>query len=398
MINCPRIKSVIPNGAWFLSLELAENADPSDGRLRHQPAKPIHELDDEKKGEEGCLGLGSNGEEWFCVECIERLMEEMKTFFPGYDPAFLAIYAIRNWIKADERHRREHPRLLNPNLAHVFAVEKWKAVNNYDRWHLHGRPKKFKLWAPNWIENRKTVRGRGLDLETIYLYTDRKDMKASFWNSMPAMISIADTRGKTLSELLRFVDRMVWDYLAYRYKMQIYQLSSSMYELGFPKADWLWEDNAGDVQCTMKEGTSEQENYEQWATSEFWDPVPPTWVATEGRPWPPSACFNPRSAALVAPPQPQGLAPPATDSASTDDSEDSSGEGSPLRGRKRDRREAEVDTTARSATSTSSSPIARKRLRRDKRVSISTTAGEYQGCRGGYVEDRELRKMLYETG
>lgn len=74
MVYCSRPYNEIPNGKWYLSLVKAEDFDPSDDQCRHVAAKPLLELETERKVNHGQLGLGANGEEWFCVDCIEQIM------------------------------------------------------------------------------------------------------------------------------------------------------------------------------------------------------------------------------------------------------------------------------------------------------------------------------------
>lgn len=62
---------------------------------------------------------------------------------------------------------------------------------------------------------------------------------------------------------------------------------------------------------------------------------------------------------------------------------DSAGETSALRDSKRNRQAINRGSLAKSAISISSSPNARKRLRRDETESMSITVGEDQGCKGG---------------
>lgn len=62
---------------------------------------------------------------------------------------------------------------------------------------------------------------------------------------------------------------------------------------------------------------------------------------------------------------------------------DSAGETSALTDSKRNRQAINRGSLAKSAISISSLPYARKRLRRDETKSISITAGEDQGCKGG---------------
>jgi len=55
-----------------------------------------------------CLCLGQQGQEWFCLNCVEALFHRSNNNVRqndviGYDPRFQALFSIANWILADER-------------------------------------------------------------------------------------------------------------------------------------------------------------------------------------------------------------------------------------------------------------------------------------------------------
>lgn len=196
-----------------LSLDPVARSDPAPNILKYESKAKAKTKDLKQcpKGSEGERGLGSDGEKYHCLKCIEILtlwygVPNATTNLPSFDKRFRPHFSLANYIVADEKVFQQHPSLFSLHGALVYALEKWKAVKLYDQYVLDGR--QLKIWARATAKYHTTVIGE--DSESLYLIRKTGNFNAIFSDGASAKITAADVRGKSLSKVLEHTRDMAF--------------------------------------------------------------------------------------------------------------------------------------------------------------------------------------------
>jgi len=201
----------VPPGDFMLSLERAYN---KYGTLARTPESLASQLTRAPKGPRGKRGLGQGGQEWFCLHCVEALCHRMsdpdgRNNQTGYDPRFQALFAMANWILADERYCNDCPGYFRPPTPYQYGLELWKAVKLVDQSRLDGVD--FRLHCPKSVQVQPCDLLVGADGESWYLNEEARSISYTFPNgvSIETVMKAADVRGKWLREVLGFVSNLI---------------------------------------------------------------------------------------------------------------------------------------------------------------------------------------------
>ncbi len=161
-----------------------------------------------------CLCLGQQGQEWFCLNCVEALFHRSNNNVRqndviGYDPRFQALFSIVNWILADERTCNDYPGCFSPDVPYRYGLELWKAVKLGDQSRFDGGT--LMLHCPDTAQVQPCDLFLGDDGESRYLYEEARDLDYTFPNgvSIKTVMRAADVRGKLLREVLGFARDLI---------------------------------------------------------------------------------------------------------------------------------------------------------------------------------------------
>lgn len=211
MVGCLQVRGIVLPGDFMLSLERVYD---KHGTLARTPKKSAGQLSRAPKGHRDMRGLGQEGQEWFCLQCVEALFHRMnenggQNNTTGYDPRFQALFAIANWIIADERACNDCPGCFRLATPYRYGLELWKAVKLEDQSRLDGF--NFVLHCPKSAQVQPCDLFLGEDGESRYLNEDARDINHTFPNSVSikTVMKAADVRGKWLREVLAFVGDLI---------------------------------------------------------------------------------------------------------------------------------------------------------------------------------------------
>lgn len=139
-MHCPNVNSVTPPLSFRASIEKREKCTSSYNEVGYAPKSSLADTKRSRKGPQGDYGQGADGEEWWCLSCLEAL-------FKGREP--LPVTEMTNpdrpeqWLAVISRFMIPETRLvLNRPFSYaldiplVYTVYKWKGVllAFYSRW------------------------------------------------------------------------------------------------------------------------------------------------------------------------------------------------------------------------------------------------------------------------
>lgn len=207
MAGCRYENGIVLPGDFMLSLERFYQ---SDGILGRTPAFTFTAAKKSRKGPYGKRGLGLGGQEWYCLECVERMCENFngplfQNNTEGYDDRFTALFAFADRVLSDERFCEDYLGCFRPHIVYRFGLELWKAIMIRDQSRVDGtnRP-----WSPTSAYNEPHALYLGDDGEcnTWFLNDEAKDIDYHFPSGVSVKTALreADVRGKRLSEVLSY--------------------------------------------------------------------------------------------------------------------------------------------------------------------------------------------------
>ena len=198
--------------SYRLSLEKSDRARPPNV-LGYRAVAPLSIVTKSARGaNRGKRGLGANGEEWWCLRCVESLLKAMQRFEfellpPGpQTPAHHALVHWAQWIIPEERAISRFPGKFRLEAPYRYGVEKWKAVILYNSQQEHGVH--FKPELPPHLSRTEPLY-TGTDGRSLYVSKESRDMRGLMEDGEEAEISAADCENVSLTEVLKRVGRIV---------------------------------------------------------------------------------------------------------------------------------------------------------------------------------------------
>lgn len=202
-VNCPHPSSVIPPGTHCVNLEARQCADPKHFYLHYEPKAKLHKVKQSPKRRGGLYGLGKQGEERYCVECLEKMLEEHRrrlqcknpqaVFPPGHP-----IFEIAYWILGDQRIIPNRVGKFTLRSFKIYAIELWKARWLWNR--LDVNPDYVLTHSPARTDMMWYLPGRYP--KAIYLNIDDKNYRGLFDDNTMGEISSDEVDNCNLTEVL----------------------------------------------------------------------------------------------------------------------------------------------------------------------------------------------------
>ena len=194
-----------------LSLEKSDRARPPNVLGYRAVAALSYVTKSARGANQGMRGLGANGEEWWCLRCVESLFKamqqcEFELFPPNYEPPAHALFRWAQWIFPEKRVIPKFPGKFHLEAPYRYGLEKWKAVILYDSQQEHGA--RFKPKLPPHL-SRTVQLCTGTDGRSLYVSKESRDMRGLMEDGEEAEISAADCEDVSLTEVLKRVGRIM---------------------------------------------------------------------------------------------------------------------------------------------------------------------------------------------
>lgn len=138
--HCPHEDCITPPLSFRASIEKREQCTTPGKEVGYAPLKSLSETRRTKKGPNGDYGRGANGEEWWCLSCLEALFDGReplpvtKTTNPDRPEQWLAV--ISRFMIPEIRLVLNRPFSYALDIPLIYTVYKWKGVllAFYSRW------------------------------------------------------------------------------------------------------------------------------------------------------------------------------------------------------------------------------------------------------------------------
>ena len=209
--ECVEPDKIFTCGSFRLSLEKSERARPPNS-LGYRPVAGLSRVTKSARGaNRGERGLGANGEEWWCLQCVESLAQamqqcELELLPSSSEPPAHALFDWAQWIVPEERNIPGYPGKFRLEAPYRYGLEKWKAVILYNSQQKHGAH--FTPDLPPHLSITDQLY-TGTDGRSLYLSKESRDMRGLMENGEMAEISAADCEDVSLTEVLNRVGRLV---------------------------------------------------------------------------------------------------------------------------------------------------------------------------------------------
>ena len=209
--ECEEPNRIFSPFTFRLSLEKSGKARPPN-MLGYRPIAPNKAVMQSASGaNQGKRGLGANGEEWWCLRCVETLFKkvrqsELESCPPSSEPPAHAFMHWAQWIIPEERKIPRYPDSFRLKGPYIFALEKWKAVILYDTQQEHGA--NFKPNLPPHLSIPQQLY-EGTDGRSLYLSKEMRDMRGLTADGEEAEVSAAECQDVSLTEVMKRVDRFM---------------------------------------------------------------------------------------------------------------------------------------------------------------------------------------------
>ncbi len=197
----------MPPGTHCVNLESRQCSDAKHFHLHYEPKANLRKIKQSPRGRAGLHGLGKHGEERYCVNCLEKMLEEHRRrlqiknpqagFLPGHP-----IFEVAYWILGDERVIPNRPGKFTLRSFKFYGVELWKARWLWNRRNVN----------PNYA--LKNIAGRtdmiqylnGRYPKAIYLQPENRNYRGLFDDNTIGEITSDEVDGCSLSEVLGRLD------------------------------------------------------------------------------------------------------------------------------------------------------------------------------------------------
>ena len=207
--DCPN--KVTPPTSYRASLEKFEDCDPAHNVIGYEAVDSLKNVRKTPKGSQGRRGLGANGQEWWCLKCLEALFVHLRECVLKHKPdgSTLSVHpltSIQYWIIPERRtipqFEGAHYTLQSPQ---IHLIGKWQAVKTYDELRNHAARGNFDLPEDTGEDAITLYLGR--DGESFYLDTATRDIQGVLADNKVCEIDASNVRGYSLSEALRRLDK-----------------------------------------------------------------------------------------------------------------------------------------------------------------------------------------------
>lgn len=163
------------------------------------------------KGSQGRRGLGANGQEWWCLKCLETLFvhlrEDVWKHKPDGSTRFVhPLTSIQYWIIPEKRTIPQfEANLFTLQPPQVYLLAKWQAVKTFDE--LRDRPAEGHFDLPEDPVDGPVTLFLGQDGESFYLDKAARELRGLLKDSRVCETDANDVRGYSLSEAFRRLDK-----------------------------------------------------------------------------------------------------------------------------------------------------------------------------------------------
>ncbi len=208
--ECPN-KVTLPT-SYRASLEKLEDCDPAKRVIGYEAIDSLKNVNKTQKGSEGTRGLGADGQEWWCLMCLEELFVDLRERVWKHKPdgstRFVhPLTSIQYWIIPEERKipqfEGNHYTLQR---SHIYLIAKWQAVKTFDE--LRARPAEGHFDLPEDPPDGPVTLYLGRDGESFYLDEETRNLQGLLIDNRVCEIAAHDVRGYSLSEAFRRLDKM----------------------------------------------------------------------------------------------------------------------------------------------------------------------------------------------
>ena len=207
--ECPN--RVTPPGSYRVSLEKLADCDPANNVISYEAIDSLKSVRKTPKGSQGRRGLGANGQEWWCLKCLETLFvhlrEDVWKHKPDGSTRFVhPLTSIQYWILPERRTIPQFEVMYYTLQApQIHLLAKWQAVKTFDE--LRNRPAEGHFDLPEDPVDGPLTLYLGQDGESFYLDREARDLRGLLSDNRVCEIEVSNVRGYSLSEALRRLDK-----------------------------------------------------------------------------------------------------------------------------------------------------------------------------------------------
>ena len=168
-------------GSYRASLEKLGDCDSLGNVIGYEAIDSLKNSRKTAKGFGGKCGLGSKGQEWWCLKCLEALFVDLREHVWKHRPdgSTLTIQpriSVQCWLVPERQTIPQYAAVyytLQPPQVHLLA--KWQAVKTFDE--LRDRPAEGQFDLPEDPADGSIRLYLGNDREPFYLNRETKDIR-----------------------------------------------------------------------------------------------------------------------------------------------------------------------------------------------------------------------------
>ena len=203
--ECPN--KVTPPGSYRASLERLRDCGPGSSHIGYEAIESLSNVLRTRKGFQGRRGLGANGQEWWCLKCLEALLVDLRERVLKHSTRLVhPLTTIQYWIVPERRTIPRFDGIYYTLQSHqIYLLAKWQAVKTFDQ--LRDRPAEGQFDLPEEPVDGVINLYLGHDEESFYMNRAARDMRGVLRDQRVCEIDARDVRGYSLSEAFRRLDK-----------------------------------------------------------------------------------------------------------------------------------------------------------------------------------------------
>lgn len=207
--ECPH--RVTPPGSYRASLEKLADCDPANNVISYEAIDSLRNVQKTSKGSQGRRGLGTNGQEWWCLKCLEALFVHLRECIWKHKPdgstRFVhPLTSIQYWIIPERRTILQFEATIYMlQSPQVYLLAKWQAVKTFDE--LRDWPAEGQFDLPEDPVDGPVTLYLGQDGESFYLDRAARELRGLLKDSRVCEVDANEVRGYSLSEAFRQLDK-----------------------------------------------------------------------------------------------------------------------------------------------------------------------------------------------
>ena len=192
-------------------MEKLGNCDPAIKVLGYEAIDSLRNVRKTPKGSQGQRGLGANGQEWWCLKCLEALFVDLRERVWKHRPDGSTQYvhpltSIQYWLIPDRRSIPQYDGIYYTlQSPQIHLIGKWQAVKTFDE--LRDRPAEGHFDLPEDPTDGPITLYLGRDGESFYLDRPTRDLRGVLADNRVCEADANEVRGYSLSEALRRLDK-----------------------------------------------------------------------------------------------------------------------------------------------------------------------------------------------